>query len=315
MNLFFNDNQHRPRAGWRLLGQFLLFFFLVGFALLGVNAIWQSSLSIASAFPQLLATLASIWIAARLFDKRPMTDYGLSMGKQWWKDCWAGMLIAGIAMGAIFLIEWQLGWLTIIDFSGTSNTQYTYPIALASSCVAMLLVGFYEEAIFRGYQLLNLSEGLRYPALGPRGAAIIATLISSTLFGLMHGFNPNASAVSTFNIVLAGIVLALPYLLTGRLGLSVGLHFSWNFVQGSVFGFPVSGTQLDASIIHISQKGPEWLTGGSFGPEAGSIGLLGMALMVAGTYGYISLSSYRISLAALFKQPYRQVTKSDEQAL
>lgn len=315
MNLFFNNNQKRPRAGWRLLSQFILFFFFVSFALLGFNALWQSSLSITSALPQLLASLASIWIAARLLDKRSLSDYGLSIGVCWWKDCFAGIFIAGIAMGSIFIIEWQLGWLSVTGFGWESPSAYSFPIALASSLGAMFMVGFYEEAVFRGYQLLNLSEGLHYPALGNRGAVIIATLSSSTLFGLMHAFNPNASAVGTFNIILAGIVLAIPYVLTGRLGLSVGLHFSWNFVQGSVFGFPVSGTQLDASVINIMQKGPDWLTGGAFGPEAGGLGILGMCLMVVGTYGYMAMSSYPLSIAALFKRPAGQVPKSDEQAL
>src|SRR5699024_1075539 len=128
--------------------------------------------------------------------------------------------------------------------------------------------------------------GLRYAALGSRGAAVVATLATSVLFGFMHAFNPNVSAIAIVNIVIAGIVLAVPYLLTGSLALSVGLHFSWNFVQGSVFGFPVSGNRLDATIIQTAQQGPDIWTGGSFGPEAGILGILGMAIMLGGTIVY-----------------------------
>src|SRR5699024_6902777 len=150
--------------------------------------------------------------------------------------------------------------------------------------------------------IMNLTEGLRYPQLGTGGAAAIATLATSMLFGFMHAFNPNVSSVAIFNIIIAGIVLAVPYLLTGSLGLSVGMHFSWNFVQGSIFGFPVSGTQLDASVIHIAQKGPDFWTGSTFGPEAGVLGLIGMAIMLGGALVYVYKSRSELTLAEPFSR-------------
>lgn len=315
MNLFFNDQEQRPRAGWRLIVQFILFVFLVGFAALAFQALWQSSLSIAMAIPQFLGTAASIWLAARFLDKRPLTEYGLTFNTRWIKDFVAGVLIAGIVMGVIFAVEWQLGWLSITGFGWETTTEVPFGTALLSSFTAMLLVGFYEEWLSRGYQLLNLSEGLSYPQLGHRWPVIIATLATSALFGLMHAFNPNSSYIAVINIILAGIVLAVPYVLTGKLGLSVGLHFSWNFMQGAVFGFPVSGTRLDTSIIQIAQQGPDLWTGGAFGPEAGGIGIAGMAIMLGGSYVYIMWSGYDCSIAGVFQKGYQRSAKSDEQAL
>lgn len=314
MNIFFNDDEQRLRAGWRVLIQFILMFFLVGFLSLGFNTLWKSSLSIIPTIAQCIGVTASIWIAAHLLDKRPLQEYGLSFNVQWWNDFFAGILIAAIAIGTIFTIEWSLNWITIIGYGwgASSGTPFTW--ALLSSLVAMLLVGFYEEWFSRGYQLLNLAEGLRYPRLGVRGAVAIATLASSLLFGLLHFYNPNASVISTFNIMLAGIVLAIPYILTGSLGLSVGLHFSWNFMQASVFGFPVSGTHLDTSVIQIAQLGPDFWTGGVFGPEAGFLGISGMAIMVGGTYVYIVVSGHDCSVAKLFKQEHQSSAKGDEQA-
>ena len=71
-------------------------------------------------------------------------------------------------------------------------------------------------------------------------------------------------------IFLAGLFLAYGYLRTGQLWLSIGLHLGWNFFESAVFGFPVSGYDRPG-LFHISVSGPEFWTGGAFGPEAGFI--------------------------------------------
>lgn len=314
MNIFFNNNEQRPRAGWRILIQFLLFFFISGFAALALYSLLPSTLSITSAIPQLIGAAASIILAAYALDKRPIRDYGLSVTSRWWKEFGAGVVIAALALSFIFLIEYTLGWLTIAGYGWTPTSAHSFTWGFLSTFWAMLLVGFYEEWCFRGYQLLNLAEGLQYPRLGVRGAAVIATLASSLVFGLMHAYNPNASAIAVFNIMFAGIVLAIPYVITGNLALSIGLHFSWNFVQGGIFGFAVSGTRLDASVIQIAQKGPVVWTGGAFGPEAGLLGILGMAIMGGSSYVYITKSGYEPKAGLLLTGRYQTDTKSDEQS-
>jgi hypothetical protein len=143
---------------------------------------------------------------------------------------------------------------------------------MAYALIDCLLVGFYEEFFSRGYQLKNLAEGLR-GLLGPRGAVVVSVLFSSAVFGLMHLLNDHASILSTFNIFVAGILLAVGCALTGELAIPIGIHIAWNFFQGSVFGFPVSGYQPPASIISVQPIGNPLVTGGDFGPEAGLVGL------------------------------------------
>jgi hypothetical protein len=176
----------------------------------------------------------------------------------------------------------------------------------------MLLVGFHEELFSRGYQVLNLSEGLNYPQLGKRGTVIIAVSTSSVLFGSLHLLNPNASAISTINIIIAGIVLAIPFVLTGSLGLSVGLHFSWNFVQAGVCGFPVSGMNFQTSVFRIQQAGSDLWTGGAFGPEAGLLGLLGLATILLLSCVYIKVTRNKLGIAKRFCKDFQPSLKSDE---
>jgi hypothetical protein len=74
------------------------------------------------------------------------------------------------------------------------------------------------------------------------------------------------------------MMLSIGFIYNGQAALSIGLHFTWNFFQGIIFGFPISGTLSAANLIQIKQKGNELLTGGSFGPEAGLVGLTAMLL-------------------------------------
>lgn len=313
MNIFLNKSEQRARAGWRLLVQFIFMFLFVGFGILGIQFLIDSKLSILLVIPQFIGITASVWIAARYLDKRSFFDYGLSFNHQWFREFLVGCAIAATAQLVIFLLEWSVGWLTITGYGWNAPTEHSFSLIMGSSFLGMLLVGFHEELFSRGYQILNLTEGLRYPQIGKRGAVIIAVLVTSSLFGFMHFFNDNASLVSTFNIVIAGIVLAVPYILTGSLGISVGLHFSWNFVMAGVLGFPVSGMNFETSVIRIQQSGTELWTGGAFGPEAGIVGWIGMAIMLGLSYVYIKAEGYEIDIAELFVEEYQSVGKSDEQ--
>jgi membrane protease YdiL (CAAX protease family) len=276
--IFYNDAEKRLRAAWRLglqiamLAAMAVPLYLL-FYPLAHHPLWSPVLFLAKA----LAVILSIFLAARFLDRRRFSDLGLRMDRRWWLDCGFGFFLGALLMAVIFLVERAAGWIEV-----TSTFDTTGPLPFGVSILFMLvvfgLVGFYEEAFSRGYGLKNLAEGLNLPFLGPRRAVVAAWLISSVFFGVGHAMNPHASLISTLGVTAAGLQLGLGYVLTGRLGIPIGLHFSWNFFQGNVFGFPVSGRDFGASFLGISQGGPGVWTGGAFGPEAGLLGFLACLL-------------------------------------
>jgi membrane protease YdiL (CAAX protease family) len=115
-----------------------------------------------------------------------------------------------------------------------------------------------------------LSRGWFMNVLGARYNVAVGLTVSSTFFGLMHFANPNVSILAIINIVLVGLFLGLYVIKTNDLWGVCGLHAAWNWTQGNVFGFEVSGQKVTAgSLMHLKLTGAEWFTGGAFGPEAG----------------------------------------------
>lgn len=299
-SLFVNPEERRPRAGWRLLIQFLLFMLVTigGQAVLGIGlgiygalagenvadpaflAAMMSSplMRIVSGVISMIAILVSYLVASRWLDRRPLRDFGFHFNRNWWLDFGFGLFLGAILMVFIFLVERAVGW---IEVTGTLQSQVpgvSFWTGILAWVLVFTFVGIYEEMLSRGYQLRNLAEGLNFKAVSPRTALLLAYLISSSFFGLLHASNPNATVISTVNLIVAGLFLGFGYVLTGELAIPIGLHMTWNFFQGNVFGFPVSGMNTPATIIAIQQGGPELWTGGPFGPEAGLIGLVAIAI-------------------------------------
>ena len=280
------NEEARLRAGWRLLFQFLLN--SAGISFLGFVVLAAAALPGDAGRPPpyllytgaALVAAASVWFCGRSLDGRPFSGFGLRLDRAWWSDLGFGLLLGASLMTGIFLLQLALGWVTVTGSFVATNGGAFFPAILAP-VVLFVCVGFYEELVSRGYQLTNLAEGLNGVGVGPGGAIVLAWVLSSALFAVLHLSNPGASALGTLNIFLAGMMLGAGYVLTGQLAIPIGLHVTWNLFQGNVFGFPVSGLDLSgATFLATRQTGPALLTGGPFGPEAGLIAPAAMAVGV-----------------------------------
>jgi membrane protease YdiL (CAAX protease family) len=272
-NIFISSNEPRLRAGWRLLLQTLLMVILA--------VILQSVLSMAiirggsgnndlfiSQILELTIFVTSIYIARRFLDKRSFVSLGLQINKQAFTDIFSGIAITFLMMGSIYFAETAAGWLTFESFAWQNESVSNVLTGVLTFLAVFIFVGWNEELLSRGYHLQTLASGTNL---------LWGVIISSSLFGLGHLGNPNATWVSAAGIFFAGIFLAYGYLRTGQLWLSIGLHIGWNFFEGVVFGFPVSGLDI-YRLIHHQIQGPEIWTGGAFGPEAGLLILPTLAM-------------------------------------
>ncbi len=170
------------------------------------------------------------------------------------KDLLIGILTGFACIGGGFAILFFSGYIFI-------ETIDPDPVNLAASLMLYLMVSWIEEISFRGYILNNLMESLNpYAAL----------LISSLLFALFHIFNPGMSALAFTNLFLAGMLLGVVFIYTKTIWFALSLHFSWNYFQGPVFGFNVSGVDLPG-ITQTRIEENSYISGGEFGFEGSVI--------------------------------------------
>ena len=262
--IFISPDQPRLRAGWRLLiHTVLLFLFGIiisivagfsGFVDESLTSIWNQILNF-------LVITGSVYVARRWLDKKSFESLGLKLSTQTLFDILAGIGITFVQMGFIYILMLGLGWLTFEGFAWEFDPINVVITSVLSAFVVFIFVGWNEELLSRGYHLQTIASGINL---------FWGVIISSAVFGLLHLRNPHATWVSAAGIFFAGVYLAYGYIRTRQLWLPIGLHIGWNFFEGVVFGFRVSGLDFYA-LTRIQVHGPELWTGGAFGPEAGLI--------------------------------------------
>ena len=282
-NIFLNSEEKRLRAGWRIL-IFLIFFFIFTSLIFVIRPLLGDDLTkreflkhyglIIVAISALGATVSTI-VSRRLLDKKSFLSLGLTWDKQAIKDLIFGFLLSFIMAGTFFLllIAFDLIEYTGLNFQEMAKTesfdlvQFMSVLTIGSLGLLLLehiLVGYWEELVFRGYLFQNMIDGL---------GLITSIVISCLLYGLIHAANPNATILSSAIIIGFGFLRLYGYLSTKMLWLSMGMHIGWNFFQGPIFGFAASGHESATLITHSFSSEKDFLTGGAFGPE-GSILIL-----------------------------------------
>lgn len=194
------------------------------------------------------ASLLSYWFLYRIYEKRSITELS--------KDGFVKYFPLGIGIGALLQ---SLTVFVIHLFKGYAVEKINPVIFLIPPLTMALSSAVFEEILFRGIFFRIIEEKL---------GSYASIIISSSVFGIMHLNNPNSSLAGIALVVQAGLLLAASYIYSGNLWFPIAIHFSWNFTQSAIFGANVSGHEISKTLIISEIKGPLWITGGEFGPEA-----------------------------------------------
>ncbi|HOT90109.1 MAG TPA: CPBP family intramembrane metalloprotease [Anaerolineae bacterium] len=224
---------------------------------------------------QLVVVLVGTWVCRRFVDKRDWASFGLRLDRQGVIDIGLGLLLGAALMTGIFLLELAMGWIKVIGFAWQTRPLGELIQSLFWRIVVqMTVVAVTEEVVMRGYLLPTLEEGLGLPW---------AVVLSSSVFGVLHLFNPMAYRWATyvipFTLTMAGVMLALAYLVRRTLWLPIALHFAWNTFEYEIFAL-IGAAPKTARFLVTEIVGPPLFVGlpdSAFGPEVGLLGVLAMS--------------------------------------
>src|SRR5246127_992579 len=224
----------------------------------GVHAIWRLAIYIILGF---FTAYFAFWIGASFF-KEPVRGVAV---------LWQGVYgQAGLAFGKMFWVgaAWGLAAISVlmIGLRGLHAFYFGHPVLHGGRvfrfalfwAVYFVLVGLFEEFLLRGYTLYTVSQGIGFWP---------AAVLLSCAFGAIHFRNPGESWIGLAAAAGIGIFFCLTLRRTGDLWFAVGFHAFWDWGQTFLYSVPDSGTMEPGHLMRPSFAGPDWLSGGSVGPE------------------------------------------------
>lgn len=217
--------------------------------------------SVLLALVSVVAGLATLFLFRKKIDRKSIVSLGLNT-KGHGVFAATGFFAALFLLGCATMLLFAMGYLefTDVEFDGSS---------LYVGLGLMVIIAVTEELVFRGYILTTLL---------PVTNKWLALLASALLFALVHMGNPGANLIPIANVFLAGVLLGVNYVYTKNLWFGILLHLAWNFFQGPVLGFRVSGLGLK-SLLQQKLQGPISVSGGEFGLEGS---LIASVVLLAG---------------------------------
>lgn len=185
-------------------------------------------------------------------EKRSIMSMGL-IKKHICKQYIKGVCVGALLISAIVMI----GVLFNIFIFDVRNVNVDIKIMFLF-LGGFLLQGFYEEVVFRGFFMISIIR---------KNTIFVAVMVNSLLFGLTHVLNNGFQVLALLNLILFGIFESIYLLKTGNIWGVGAIHSMWNFIQGAIYGFNVSGMPQSQSLFTFKINNCEILNGGTFGLE------------------------------------------------
>jgi hypothetical protein len=282
------DDQGSVRNGWKVLGFLALMTSLgtlFGIPLSFLPPSWRLVLPW-QGFSAASVLLAA-WICLRMEDES-LGSLGLNLDPRFLGELALGTLGGFGLMVATAAIIWALGgwhWVRTPDVGSAD---------LLKGAWLYFAVAWFEETLFRGYPFQRAVRGLGFTG---------AQATFAVLFAVAHWGNPGMAGATkvwaTLNIGLAAILLAFCWRRTGSLALPIGVHLGWNWTQGNLLGFGVSGTENRGWWTPVYHGRPDWLTGGTFGLEGSLVCALLCGAVILGLWRWPGRPSADASTASV----------------
>ncbi|MFT5195467.1 MAG: membrane protease YdiL (CAAX protease family) [Cellvibrionaceae bacterium] len=220
------------------------------------------SLAFGILFSSFIGIYLAVWGWLWLMERRPYYTLGLERKGAVWQYV-RGLLIG---IGFLLLVTGILAMMGMVawesPFQGLSSRVL---IGVGLLFLGFVVQGAAEEVLVRGFLL---------PILARRYSIWTSIIVSSLFFAILHLLNPNLSLIAVLNLFLAGVFFAVYALKEGSLWGACGVHTTWNWTMGHILGFEVSGSSFggpDSILFDLKETGPDWITGGMFGPEGGVV--------------------------------------------
>lgn len=204
------------------------------------------------------ACICSYILFFKKYDKRSITEFAV---KGLVKNLTIGVLTGFILQSFTILIMYLNGNYSVLKINPVSFILIPFAI--------MFTVAIIEEILVRGIIFRIVEEKL---------GSYISLTISSVLFGVFHLANPHGTLISGICITTAGFMLGAAFIYSRNLWMPIALHFAWNFTQSGIYGAVTSGNEKTSSLLEAKIQGPEFITGGAFGPEGSIQAILFCAL-------------------------------------
>jgi membrane protease YdiL (CAAX protease family) len=256
--------RRRMHVAGRMLGSLLL----GGVAVLGstlvfrqgllplIEAVFQPGPEWLSAFRRagiLLTAVAGYWAFVHWHERREATELHprpmhLLLGGA------SGAAMVALPMAGLF----ALGVYELVLFRGASP-------ALIGIAAVIGIAAILEELVYRCllFRLLERAWGTN-----------VALVIQAVVFALQHVENVAHGGISDvvtmlIAVTVTGLLWAAVFVLARNLWVVAANHAAWNFTI-LLSGLPLSGIEDWRKLAPLESRlaGPDWLTGGMFGPES-----------------------------------------------
>lgn len=217
--------------------------------------------------------LAGHVICLRMFEQRGWEMVALDRRAATPWRLGAGFVLGVVAIGAPACVLLAVGWL---------RTEEALPAVWwwtpALTLVMLAPYALFEELLARGYVFAVIRERLGWP---------VALGLTSSAFGILHVSNEGAAMLPIILVTLAGILLGLVLLALRSLWAAWMTHLAWNWTLAGLLRSDVSGIDMPVTNYRIVDAGPDWATGGAWGPEGGVLAGAGMLAGIGFLYALV----------------------------